>query len=284
MKAIFEKIPKVKESSFHSKVREDAVFEFSWHYHPEFELTYIEKGRGNRLVGDRVTSFKNGDLIFLGSNLPHTWSSIQLPDGSLSRAHVVQFKKDFISQQQLTLVEFKNIKSLISRSQRGVSFGMKISNDVKNKLMALTGLNDLEKLMSLYSILDILGKSDDFELITSPHYTSSLSANNEKRLDIVCRYINEHFAEEISLDKVASMSNMTRTSFCRFFKKMTGLSFSDYLNEVRIAHVCTSLLDTHNNITQIALNSGFTSITHFNRMFIRKRGVSPRSFRKKYVQ
>ena len=283
MKATFEKVPLTEMSSFQSKVREEEVFEFNWHYHPEFELTYIEKGRGNRLVGDQIAEFSDGDLIFIGANLPHTWSSIQLPDGSLSKAHVVQFKNDFIGQQ-LAMIEFKNIKSLIERSRYGISFGQAISEELKPDLIKLSRLSHIEKLLSLYAILDRLGQSQDFQLITSPHYTSSLSANIENRLDTVCRYINEHYAEAITLEEVASMSHMTKTSFCRFFKKMTGKSFSDYLNEIRVVNVCTSLMDTSLGITQIALACGFSSITHFNRTFTRKKGMSPRAFRKKYTQ
>lgn len=281
MKALFEKVPQAEHASFQSKIREDSIFEFDWHYHPEFELTFIEKGRGNRLIGDQLSPFDDGDLIFVGPNLPHTWSSIPLPDNSLSRAYVIQFKNDIISPEQLSMVEFKHINHLFERSSRGISFGNRTVEELGKELKELNDLDGIEKLMSLFKLLDRLGQSDDYELVTSPHYTSSLSTNNENRLDKVCRFIDDNFAMGINLDQAASMCSMTKTSFCRFFKKMTGKSFSDYLNEVRVTQACVMLIDTDKSITQIALISGFTSITHFNRMFHRKKGVSPREFRKK---
>ena len=141
------------------------------------------------------------------------------------------------------------------------------------------GVSGMEKLLQLYAILDELGRSDNFEILASPNYNPGTGELQEKRIDDACNYIHENYARPLKLAELAELTHMTETSFCRFFKKMTGKSFSDYVNDLRVGRAGKLLTESTSSVNEIAYASGFNSITHFNRMFLRKKGMSPVKFR-----
>ena len=192
MKAILEDIPaKLGEQSFYKAHLKVAQFEFKWHYHPEYELTYILNGYGYRIVGNSQEPFISGDLVLLGRNLPHTWWG-KNEDGSLSEAIVIQFSSEFM-EPFLRLNEGQEIKKI---------------------------------------------------------------------------------------KQVANLVFMTQSNFCKFFKKATGSTFSDYLNELRINEACHLLIYSEDNISKIAQDCGFESLSYFNRVFLKKKNINPSLFRK----
>ncbi len=282
MKAELEHI-KVKnsDSSFLCYWNISDQFEFNWHYHPEYELTYIVESKGLRLVGDHVCNYEDGDLIFLGPNLPHTWASDNHngPISKKNKAMVIQFPESIFNFQ---LNEFRNIKEMFSRSSRGIHFKGSCLTKIKDNLIELEKLSGISKMMKLFEVLEKLSSCKDYELIASKLYEPVLGKKNEERLDQVCQFLHQKFAEDISLDEIATIANMTITSFCRFFKKMTGQTFTEYLNELRIGRACQLLVESNKNISEIAFESGFNSSTHFNRIFSKEKNVSPSIFRKKF--
>lgn len=281
MKAKFERIELTGgESTFRSYWIKQNEFPFQWHYHPELELTYIHQGNGTRLVGDKVEQFEEGDLIFLGGNLPHTWASEQVSDDPEAAQLIgIQFKEELLSEFQLGNKEFENVLNLFKRADRGIRFFGETTGWVAEKLKALIDLKGLQKWMQLVLILDYLGKSEEYELLSSLNYQPMLGKQQEQRIVVACNYIHEHFVQPVPLSELANLTHMTETSFCRFFKKMTGKSLSDYVNDLRVARACKLLIENTSSINEIAYASGFNSITHFNRMFLRKKGVSPSRFR-----
>jgi len=285
MKPTFEHIELENEGvSFKSYLIKQADFPFQWHYHPELELTCIIKGKGIRLVGDKVADFEKGDLVFLGGNLPHTWVSegqeIDEPEGA--QVIGIQFKDDLLSEKQLSHYEYRNIRHLFKNSGRGIHFFGETAKSVAKKMEVMVKMEGLEKLTNLYLILDQLGASKEFEVLASGGYQPTTGEKQEKRIDIACSFIHEHFARTIKLAELAEVTHMTETSFCRFFKKMTGKSFSDYVNDLRVARSCKLLTESNSSVNEIAYASGFNSITHFNRIFLRKKGFSPSRFRAHY--
>ncbi|MEO1261178.1 MAG: AraC family transcriptional regulator [Bacteroidota bacterium] len=278
MKAAFEHIePNRQQSSFTAYRRKTDYFDFHWHYHPEMELTLIEKGNGTRLVGDHTESFLDGDLVLLGSNLPHTWVSESKREGQ--SAIVIQFRRDLIADAHLELSEFTGIKRLFSRAHLGIFFDEKIAQEFHPVLSGLLQMKGLSKLTSLWHILDSLGRTRNFRQLASPIYRPMLGVDAENRIDRACQYIHDHFTRKIPLNEMSNLVGMTETSFCRFFKKMTGKSFTDYVNDLRISRARKLLAETEANISEIAFASGFESMTHFNRIFLKKNGMPPREYR-----
>ncbi len=279
MKATFEHVnSQSADSSFYTYWLKQSHFPFIWHYHPELELTYIHKGKGTRLVGDHVEAFEEGDLVFLGSNLPHTWASEAEFKGE-AEVIGIQFKEAIISGELQQFPEFKSIQQLLKVSHRGIQFNGAIVQNIAQQLQGIVHLEGMAKLTSLWNILDTLAKSKDVRFLASEIYVPTLGRNNEQRIDKALQHIHDHFLEPISLEKMAKVTNMTITSFCRFFKKMTGKSFSDYLNDLRIGRACKLLIETNLSISETGFKSGFNSTTHFNRMFLRKKGIAPSVYR-----
>jgi AraC-like DNA-binding protein len=286
MKPDLEQIKKNEaNSSLTQLILDLPEFEPYWHFHPEFELTFIISGSGKRIVGDSVEPFAEGDLVLLGSDLPHTWNSENNNTTSEScKAVVFQFSQKMMSDLISEFPEFESIRRLLDMAYRGISFHGVHALETGNKMLKLSKSNGLEKLARFWLILDDLSKSTNYRLLASGNYVPSLNKYNVERINTVFTYISGHFAENIPLQKAADIVHMTQTSFCRFFKMLTGETFTEYLNNFRISQACVMLTAQQDkSILQVAFDTGFRSSTHFNRMFYAKKGCSPSGFRKQHI-
>jgi AraC-like DNA-binding protein/quercetin dioxygenase-like cupin family protein len=282
MKPIFKKVDSKSEEAFVARIDQFAQFYNKWHFHPELELTHIVKGRGTRFVGDNIEFFKDGDLILIGSNLPHVWKN-QNKESELSVARVVQFLPNFMGEDILKLVEFKNIQKLLIKS----SFGLKIEGEVKvlilgflNKLFKTE--DPLERIILIIKMLDCLGTSDETIPISKSLFLVELDKQNKDRLNRVIDYTITNFASKIMLEDVASISNMSVSNFCKFFKVRVKKTYVQYLTEVRIGMSCKMLIENQLSINRIAYDSGFVNISNFNRAFKLNKNMTPFSYRKLY--
>ena len=282
MKPIFKKVDSKSEGAFVARIDQFAQFYNKWHFHPELELTHIVKGRGTRFVGDNIEFFQDGDLILVGSNLPHVWKN-QNKESELSVARVVQFLPNFMGEDILKLVEFKNIQKLLIKS----SFGLKIEGEVKvlilgflNKLFKTE--DPLERIILIIKMLDCLGTSDETIPISKSLFLVELDKQNKDRLNRVIDYTITNFASKIMLEDVASISNMSVSNFCKFFKVRVKKTYVQYLTEVRIGMSCKMLIENQLSINRIAYDSGFVNISNFNRAFKLNKNMTPFSYRKLY--
>jgi AraC-like DNA-binding protein len=276
MKAFLEDIPsKQGGASFYKARLEVASFEFKWHYHPEYELTYIVKGNGYRIVGNSHEPFAAGDLVLLGSNLPHTWHS-KAEDSTPSEAIVIQFSKAFIAPF-LTLNEAKPLDALLVAAKKGLHF--EVDPALVFALRKMVESQALESVLDLLRILNSL-TSKKYKTLTSTEFHNVSSKTFELRINKVCTHLQKHFAAPITLTKIAELVHMSESNFCKFFKKATSTTFSDYLNELRINEACHLLIYSEDNISKIAQDCGFESLSYFNRVFLKKKHVSPSLFRK----
>lgn len=277
MKAQLEDISSEKgNSSFYAYRFQVPFFEFKWHYHPEYELTYIVKGYGYRIVGNAYEYFSEGDLVLIGSNLPHTWSS-KLEDDVYSEAVVIQFSKEFISSF-LKYDESILIKKMLESSDRGIYF--EASEVVVSKMMSLTESKGVDRILKLISILDDLSKKQ-IKLIAPNAFHNIVSKKSEMRINKVCLFIQNNFYNKITLKEVAGLIYLTESNFCKFFKKATGKTYSDYLNEIRINEACRLLVQSEKTISQISFECGFETLSYFNRVFNTKKGITPSKYRKR---
>jgi hypothetical protein len=276
MKATFEDIRSEKgTSSFYTYRFEVPYFEFKWHYHPEYELTYIIKGSGYRLVGNSYAYFCAGDLVLLGSNLPHTWSGKMDAEES-SEALVIQFSKEFIAPF-LQLDEGKAIKQLLVQANRGLHF--EDHTTLTDRLIDLTNATGMDRIVKLISILELLSQQSAKPIATNAFHTVA-SPKSELRINKVCLFIQHNFTGKISLKEVADLIHLTESNFCKFFKKATGKTYSDYVNEIRINEASRLLVQSEKSINQISYACGFETLSYFNRVFFSKKGTTPSAFRK----
>jgi AraC-like DNA-binding protein len=280
MKAQLEDIRSEKgHASFYAYRFQVPLFEFKWHYHPEYELTCILKGKGNRIVGNSYEQFVEGDLVLLGSNLPHTWSSKQT-ENSYSEAIVIQFSKEFMAPF-LALPESNLIKNMLETSFRGLSFGS--DEPLITKMIELTESKGVDRIIRLFSLLDDLSKKES-AFIASNTFHNVVSKKSEMRINKVCVYIQNHFSGKISLKEVADLIHLTESNFCKFFKKATGKTYSNYVNEIRINEACRLLVQTEKTVSQVSFECGFETLSYFNRVFLEKKMVTPSKYKINHVK
>lgn len=280
MKAVYEDIASKKgNESLLAYSFSVPAFEFKWHYHPEYELTLITKGSGKRLVGDSYENFQTGDLVLLGPDLPHTWASDEINAKDVS-AIVIQFSESFIDSF-IKLSEFTKISSLLAASSRGLFFPDAIT--MFSDIELLPESSGIEKVTSLLTILQKLTEQKCVTL-SSEYFNAVKGEETETRINKVCQFIQRNTSKNITLEQTADLIHLSKSAFSKFFKRATGKTFSDYVNDMRIGNACYLLTDTDKAINEVAFETGFESLTYFNRVFLRKKGITPREFRTETIK
>ena len=249
-----------------------------WHFHPELEIVYIKHGSGKRHIGNHISYYNGGDLIFLGPNLPHYGFTDRL-SGDNSEI-VVQMKETFLGKNFFTLPEMANIQQLFERSKSGLSFYGNTRDKVGARLTDMFYMDEFDKLMEFLKILQILANSKEYNVLNASGVTLIVQGQDTDRIDTIYKYVRSHFTELILLEDIASMVNMTVPSFCRYFKRVTGKTFTEFVNEFRIVHACKLLSEERHTIAEVCFESGFNNFSHFNRLFKQKTGISPNNYRK----
>ena len=287
MKPIFEKINKLEDQSFYLEEVNRPSFIDLWHFHPEIEILYVREGFGTRYVGDSISSFYPGDLVIIGSNTPHVWSSgsdfLNPENKLLSSAICIQFVEDFIGKSSSGIPEFHIMNEFLNKAKRGVQFIKKTHNVLVRHIKELPSRRGMDRLIGLLTILDIMSTSNDVKYLSSHDYSPGLINSEDKyRMEIIYQYVIRKFPGKIHLEEIASLVNLTPPSFCRFFKSRTTKVFSSFVNEVRIGNSCKMLIENKHNISQVCYLSGFNYLSNFNRQFKKIKGITPSEFQQKY--
>ena len=285
MKAHFEKVSFV-DSGFHAFERVDSEFPFYWHYHPEFELTLIVDSYGQRLVGDSIADYRPGDLVLLGPNLPHSWRSgpIKSRAQRIHRAVVVQFRHDFLGEQLFALNEMKDVAGLLLQSAAGLAFGhTRTGERAAATLEKFPQLSRARQMVTLLSILLALTSEANAQILSTNPVQPACRIGDQQRIDAICQYLNRHFEEEIDFAKLARTLNISQATLCRFFKRATGRTMTQYVNEIRVGAASQLLTGTGQSILEIGFNVGFGNYSNFNRQFKRIKGHSPRELRDRFL-
>jgi AraC-like DNA-binding protein len=249
-----------------------------WHFHPELEIVYIKEGSGKRHVGNHISYYSGGDLIFLGPNLPHYGFTDRL-SGNKSEV-VVQMREDFLGKDFFKLPEMSGIDQLFEKSKAGLSFFGNTKDEVGDRLQSMFYMNHFEKLIEFLRILQILSESKEYNVLNAGGISLIIQSQDNDRIDTVYKYVRAHFTESIQLEDIAREVNMTVPSFCRYFKKVTHKTFTEFVNEFRIVHACKLLSEERHSISEVCFESGFNNFSHFNKLFKAKTGKSPNLYRK----
>lgn len=253
---------------------------FYWHFHPEYELVYIEGASGTRHVGEHISTYNGSDLVLIGSNIPHL--NFDYGVKTAYRKVVVHLKKEFIDTHLHQIPELATIAQLLSKSNFGIAFNGAIKKQVGEKLFKLQHLSTIQQYFQLLEILQLLSEVADMELLHSQPYQSKLSEREKGRLRAIYAFVDMNYHQKIDLDEVAELSNMTKEAFCRYFKKVTSYTFIDFLNRYRISQ-SKRLLMSGCSISDACYQTGFESLSYFNRTFKKVTQENPRDFRKMYV-
>ena len=261
-------------------------FDVNWHFHSEYQLFVVLKGRGTRFVGDRTTSFKEGDLVLTGPNLPHLWKNDKAyhdPSKGLgTQGIVIYFPDNFLNHSVFELEEFEGIAKLLQLSKRGIEVVGETNLRITQLMKELLLLKGLARFQQLLHLLDILAQSEDYHLITDAGYFNTNKESEKDRMGQVYEYVMQHYSSKITLVEVAQLCNLSVSAFSRYFKSRVNKPFSDFLTEVRISHACKLLHESDQNISEIAFSSGFYTLSNFNKLFRERLHQSPKAYRKEF--
>ena len=270
------------EGSFLSYQVSSDHFGFHWHYHYECEISFVLNGYGTRLVGDNVSPFEQGDFLFIGSNLPHTLISDDHFKSSDEKMEVlvVQFHPELFDTKTIDVEELSMIGKLIKESKRGLSFANS-TPEVTLLMQSMMAKSGLDRYLVLLELLNKMSGME-YDYLASMFYEPMLSDSSEERISRVCAFIHDHFSSEINIGQLASLANMNESAFCRFFRKMTGKTAIEYINDLRLGMACRLLQNDQYKINEIAYKIGFNTVPYFNRYFKKVKNCSPSEFRKFY--
>ena len=279
LKPSFEVVePSFGSSFYYSKyVENENNKAHLWHYHPEIEMVFVNGGAGKRQIGSHVSYYTDGDLILIGSNLPHCGFT-DTHTGNKNET-VIQMKPDFLGEGFMTMQEAKWIAELFDKAKGGIAFGEKTKKEVGKLIEDMEFQQPFNKLLTLLGILKLLEVTKDFTILNASGFSIETQIQDNDRINMIFNYVKDHFQEQISLEDIAEMSAMTVPSFCRYFKKITKKTFTRFVNEYRVVHASKLLSEKHMGITAISYESGFNNFSHFNKIFHEFTGKSASEYR-----
>ena len=282
MIAQLERTSRSQNQSFFFRKFSVPYFDAPFHYHPQMELTYIQKGKGRRYVGDQVASFQEGDLVLIGSNLPHCWicdhKARQAGDNAVS--YVIQFSDNFLTSQGfLPAAELHSMVPLFSEAGNGLLVGPKNHDEIVALITQMPFHNPIKRLALLLEIFSLLLESDTRQILDSSNRYRGISQTNRERLQKIYGYIISNYQEKVELSKAADLVNLSPNAFCRFFKRLTGKTLVEATNEYRLSHAVSLLKTTDLSISGISYESGFQTVPYFNAVFRKAYRVNPTEFR-----
>jgi len=270
-------------------IRQDLVPHINnrWHYHKEIELIHFEKGEGTQFVGDDIKHFKAGDVVLVGSNLPHYWrfndeyfgENPKLP----ADTRVVHFCEDFWGSNFLSLPENTSIKTILEKAKRGLHIQGKTAKKVALFMEQLLTTEGPLRLILLLSALNQIATCKDVNILSSIGFNYNLVDSEKNRINDIYEYSVKNFKGKIALEEIATVANISPNSFCRFFKSRTRKTYSQFLIELRVGHACKLLIEYNLSIKQVCFESGFHNFTSFHQYFKKITGKSPLSYQKEFV-
>ncbi len=282
MKTALQKSPIPENHVLMVRHLKEPYFDPNWHFHAEYQIFAVLKGKGTRFIGDHVAPFYPGNITLTGPNLPHLWRS-DADQQSPCEGIVVYFNQDLISDKLFLKEEGIKLDRLLKNSTRGIGVNGKTAIKIKKMLINLAALEGLERLIELLKILDILSQGHETQLLASPGYTNTLKEGDTERMNQVHAFVLKNFKEKITLDQIAQLVNMTPTSFSRYFKLHANKTFSEFLSDIRIGYSCKMLIQNKMSVTQASFESGFQTLSNFNKQFKSITRRTPSAYKKEYL-
>jgi AraC-like DNA-binding protein len=284
MKAIEQRLPQDFDKSFVVFRETGKYFPCPWHFHPEYELVLVLHSTGRRMVGDHIGYFNEGDLVFMGTGIPHVWINDQeFFNGQVdydADAIVIHFMDRFLGEKFLNIPEMENFKNILRLSSRGMTLYGETREKITALMKNMITMSGLKRLSALFDIFDLLANSTEYELLASPGFTQKIELKSTDRFGKVTEYIMRNFDKDITLPEAASIANMAVTTFCNFFRDHFRVTFVEYVNAIRVGYACKLLGDEDRNIVEIAYESGFKNLANFNRQFKRLKNMTPSEYRR----
>lgn len=272
----------IPEDSFLVEERIKDDFDFPIHFHPEYELNFVYKGKGvRRIIGDHNAEIEDLELVLVGPNVVHGWELYNCTCKEIYEI-TVHMHQDLLNTKMLSRRIFKPIKDMFNRANHGILFSRETTINMMPRLMALSHISGISYFLEFISILNDLAESTDQEMLSTLGAQKEDFHNSDK-IKKVYDYIQENFSKTITLNEISELVNMSPVSFNRFIKRRTGKTFVTYINDTRISFASRWLLETDLSIGEIGFKCGFNNIANFNRLFKKTKHCTPKEYREEFV-
>lgn len=280
MKAICGKsIPSDSCSWRFAKVNLSKI-EFNWHYHPEYEICLTLNSSGSKHIGDHVSRYDSADLVILGPYLPHSWFCKPTPTHNELTVYVAQIPSQWLDELVQKNPEFHVLESFLQRTKRGIEFTQQATNKAITLFKAMCNADPLERYLLLLELLNVMVKDKEAKLLSTSTFDNKTQQDTAvAKLDKVINYIYEHYTEQLTVNKLASLVHMSTNHLHRFFKQRTEYTINQFINQLRIGKACKLLIDSDTQISAICDQCGFNNISNFNRRFRMIKGATPKEYR-----
>ena len=281
MRIVFEKVRDSEGSSFAFHRGGEELFDCPYHIHPEVELLHIIAGQGHLVVGDHVGRFGSGDLMLLGSGLPHILRSDAAAPGqdAGSELRYIQFRPADFGEDFWQLREMQPVARLLAQGCRGLRFDPDTAARALALLDRVWAASGPTRLLDLLAVLGTLSGASQWLPMASLGYAAKVTHRDSERLNRAMQYISAHLTDALTLDAVAAQAGLSAQAFSRFFHKLVGMSYLDYVISLRLSLACRLLLESEKSVAEIAFQVGFNNLSNFNRQFRKLMGTAPRAYR-----
>ncbi len=278
-RAIREQIPWRAEEAVFCEHIQGEDYGTPWHFHPEIEFALVRKSGGYRVVGDHVTNLQAGDLVLIGSGLPHVFYHDK--DTGAADALIIQFNANFAGDSLFQHPDFQTIQRLFKRADRGLEIVGVLRDETARQLEMVPSLGPLRRIAKLLEVLDNLAEAEGLVPLCAPGYVAPIDTRDQDRVGRVMQFIHARIRKPINRREVAEVAALSEGAFSRFFRKCTGRTLPAYLNEIRLGRAARLLLETDLRVSDVASECGFTNLSNFNRRFFSWKHMTPVVFRRK---
>jgi AraC-like DNA-binding protein len=279
MKIQFEKLKTENNNTFSVLVNPRMNDFFFWHFHPEYELVYIENASATRHIGEHISRFEGSDLVFIGSNIPH----LNFDYGVKTHYEkiVIHVHPDFFDKAILFIPELLKVKELFEQSKFAIAFGETAKNSVGERMKNLDKLEPFNQFLEILSLFQLLSDANDKTFLHDKPVENRYNKKEQERLKSIYTFIDTHYQRKIDIEEVAALSHLSVSAFCRLFKKITLITFTEFLNHYRI-NQAKKLLLIGKNVSETCFDCGFESVSYFDRIFKKVTGENPLAFKNRY--
>lgn len=284
--AIYQKLPLTRGNSFVINRYTTPHFETPWHFHEEYELVYCETGFGNKFIGNSFSSYQQGEMAFIGKNVPHLFKADNCfyePEATVKPSSIViQFLEDFLGKHFFNSPEMMEMKQMLSLSMNGLMVVGETKDKIRTVMFDMLDAGKIDKLKGLIAIFGLLSCSSELQPV-SMTTVSGINVTDSLKMHKVLEYALNNFKEDVTIKEAAKQSSLSESAFCRYFKSRTQKSFLGFVIEMRLSEACKLLKETALSVLDICYESGFKNLSNFNRLFRKQFHQNPLEYRKKMI-
>ncbi|WP_025144212.1 AraC family transcriptional regulator [Pedobacter jeongneungensis] len=257
-----------------------------WHYHSALELIYVKKGRGTQFIGDSIKNFSEGDVVLLGSNLPHYWrfdpEFFEKKEEESVDVYAIHFKEDFLGAAFIDLPENQELKKMLAQSKQGIQLLGIAKERIAGLMPLIIEATGTMRIIKLLEVLTEIANCEEKKTLVSLGFKPNFLENEKDRIQSIYNYTISNYKNKIELKEIAAVAKISPNSFCKFFKTKSRKTYTQFLNEIRVGQACKLLIENDLTVKEICYDCGFYNFTSFHKYFREITGKTPLKYQQAF--